>query len=135
MMMGLWREGLLYPIKNIKMRIKVLKSIFVRDLKKLKSEIESYKNEKNIWAKDRNITNSAGNLCLHIIGNLNWFIGGQLGDTGYIRRRDLEFSKKNVSKADLLEKKTSTYYFLVHLTTHLAYHLGQINYHRRLLDE
>lgn len=46
MMMGLWREGLLYPIKNIKMRIKVLKSIFVRDLKKLKSEIESYKNEK-----------------------------------------------------------------------------------------
>ena len=48
MMMGLWREGLLYPIKNIKMRIKVLKSIFVRDLKKLKSEIESYKNEKNI---------------------------------------------------------------------------------------
>ena len=166
MMMGLWREGLLYPIKNIKMRIKVLKSIFVRDLKKLKSEIESYKNEKNIWAKDRNITNCAGNLCLHIIGNLNWFIGGQLGDTGYIRRRDLEFSKKNVSKADLLmeinkvismldnaldkitnnqleneypilvfEKKTSTYYFLVHLTTHLAYHLGQINYHRRLLDE
>jgi len=98
MMIGLWREGLLYPIKNIKMRIKVLKSIFVRDLKKLKSEIESYKNEKNIWTKDRNITNSAGNLCLHIIGNLNWFIGGQLGDTGYIRRRDLEFSKKMFQK-------------------------------------
>jgi uncharacterized damage-inducible protein DinB len=34
----------------------------------------------------------------------------------------------------VFEKKTSTVYFLVHLTTHLAYHLGQINYHRRLLD-
>ena len=28
----------------------------------------------------------------------------------------------------------TTEYFLAHLTTHLAYHLGQINYHRRLLD-
>ncbi|WP_245221913.1 DinB family protein [Pedobacter kyungheensis] len=34
----------------------------------------------------------------------------------------------------VFEEKTSTEYFLVHLTTHLAYHLGQINYHRRLLD-
>ena len=32
------------------------------------------------------------------------------------------------------EKKTSTEYVLIHLTTHLAYHLGQINYHRRLLN-
>ena len=34
----------------------------------------------------------------------------------------------------VFEKKTSTLYFLIHLATHLAYHLGQINYHRRLLD-
>ena len=32
------------------------------------------------------------------------------------------------------KEKTSTEYFLVHLTTHLTYHLGQVNYHRRLLD-
>ena len=31
-------------------------------------------------------------------------------------------------------EKTSTEYFLVHLATHLGYHLGQVNYHRRLLD-
>lgn len=81
------------------MRIKVLKSIFVRDLKKLKSEIESYKNEKNIWAKDRNITNSAGNLCLHIIGNLNWFIGDQLGDTQVTLGGEiLNFQKKMFQK-------------------------------------
>ncbi len=143
-----------------------LKSLFERDLKKLKQEIETYKTERNIWRIDKDITNSAGNLCLHIIGNLNWFIGAQLGNTGYIRHRDLEFSSTNIPKDDLLmeidrtrsmientlnkitasqleleypilvfEQKSTTQYFLVHLTTHLTYHLGQINYHRRLLDE
>ncbi|MGB3077680.1 MAG: DUF1572 family protein, partial [Saprospiraceae bacterium] len=33
----------------------------------------------------------------------------------------------------VLDKKTSTGFLLVHLATHLTYHLGQINYHRRLL--
>jgi len=35
----------------------------------------------------------------------------------------------------VFKQKTSTVYMLVHLTTHLRYHLGQINYHRRLLDK
>jgi hypothetical protein len=30
--------------------------------------------------------------------------------------------------------KMTTGYFLIHLSGHLAYHLGQVNYHRRLLD-
>ncbi|MNL84327.1 hypothetical protein D3C87_2122640 [compost metagenome] len=34
----------------------------------------------------------------------------------------------------VFEKEMTTEFFLVHLSTHLAYHLGQINYHRRLLD-
>lgn len=34
----------------------------------------------------------------------------------------------------ILEGKTSTEYFLVHLTIHMAYKFGRINYHRRLLD-
>ena len=142
-----------------------LKLLFERDLKKLRDEIEAYKTEKNIWQVEKYINNSAGNLCLHIIGNLNWFIGAQFGATGYIRDRELEFSSTNIPKDDLLleidktisvlddtldkitasqleleypilvfDKKTTTYYFLIHLTTHLAYHLGQINYHRRLID-
>lgn len=49
---------------------------------------------------------------------------------------------KKLSEEDLkkdfplvvLGKKTSTEYMLVHLATHLSYHLGQVNYHRRLLD-
>ncbi|MEN8192926.1 MAG: DinB family protein [Bacteroidota bacterium] len=148
------------------MLIETLKSLFERDLKRLKSEIESYKNEKNLWRTEMDVTNSAGNLCLHLIGNLNTFIGQQLGRTNYIRHRELEFSSKDISRTELVKKidetitmvektldkltddqmakeypvlvfehKTSTEYFLVHLTTHLAYHLGQINYHRRFLDE
>ena len=35
----------------------------------------------------------------------------------------------------VLKEKMSTEYFLIHLATHLGYHLGQINYHRRLLDK
>ena len=143
-----------------------LKSLFKRDLTKLKVEIESYQKEGNIWIIADGIANSAGNLCLHLIGNTNWFIGAELGKTGYIRHRDLEFSLKDVPRTELIKKiedtmlvvdsaldtitaeqfealypievfghPMTTEYFLIHLATHLTYHLGQINYHRRLLDK
>ncbi len=145
--------------------IETLKSLYNRDLNKLKVEIESYQNEKSLWIIDKNISNSAGNLCLHLIGNLNTYVGAELGKTGYVRDRPLEFSLKDISKSELIskientilvvnnvldtlteedlkviypqivfEKEMTTGFFLVHLSTHLAYHLGQINYHRRLLD-
>lgn len=34
----------------------------------------------------------------------------------------------------VFEKITSIGYLLMHLATHLSYHLGQVNYHRRLMD-
>lgn len=142
-----------------------LTAIFTRDLLKLKSEIEAYQQEDKIWITDKSIANSAGNLCLHLIGNLNTYIGAVLGKTGYIRHRDLEFSLKNIERPELirridqtiavvrsslalledhtldedypllvLDQKKSMAYMLIHLATHLSYHLGQINYHRRLLD-
>lgn len=144
---------------------KTLKALYRKNLEKLKEEIASYKNEGNIWLTEKNIANSAGNLCLHLVGNLNTYIGAEIGKTGYIRKRDLEFSLKNIPRIELLEKieatiqtvekaidiikedeldkeypllvfaeKTSMGYLLVHLTVHLGYHIGQINYHRRLLD-
>ncbi len=139
--------------------------ILTRDLQKLKSELELYTNESSIWKVDKGISNTAGNLCLHLVGNLNTYIGETLGHTGYIRNRDAEFALKNISRQELIEKidatiamintilpglnektlkaefpllvlkeKTSTEYFLVHSAVHLGYHLGQVNYHRRLLD-
>ncbi|MFV8379251.1 DUF1572 family protein [Flavobacterium sp. LB3R33] len=146
------------------MLIESLKTLFNRDLNQLRTEIESYQNESDIWTIQKGIANSAGNLCLHLIGNLNTYIGAQYGKTGYIRNRPLEFSLKDIPRVQLLSKieetivvvdnalnnisevelkkeypllvfkdKTSTEFMLIHLTTHLAYHLGQINYHRRLL--
>ncbi len=148
------------------MLIDTLLKLYTRDLNKLKTEILGFKNESALWQINHQISNSAGNLCLHIVGNLNTYIGAHIGNTGYIRQRDLEFSLKDVPRRELivqidelletlsetlstireddLKKQyplnvfgfdMSTEYFLVHLTTHLSYHLGQINYHRRLLDE
>jgi Protein of unknown function (DUF1572) len=146
--------------------IETLKNLFARDLGRLKIEVELYANENNLWRVEKDIANPAGNLCLHLIGNLNTYIGKEIGKTNYIRNRALEFSSKNISKVELIkkidetilvvnnsldkltpedlpkeypiivfDKSTSTEYLLVHLTTHLTYHLGQINYHRRLLDK
>ncbi len=51
-----------------------------------------------------NVKNSAGNLCLHICGNLQHFIGATLGNSGYIRKRDAEFSRKNVPVKELVDE-------------------------------
>src|SRR5580658_8828479 len=86
----------------------VLKKLFKRDLEKLKDEINAYQTESNIWIVTGGISNSAGNLCLHLVGNLNHFVGTVLGDTGYIRQRDLEFSLKNVPRTELIQKIEET---------------------------
>jgi uncharacterized damage-inducible protein DinB len=147
------------------MLLTTIQSLLHRDLTKLRYEIQAYKSEKNLWHIEKGIANSAGNLCLHLIGNLNTYIGATLGHTGYIRHREQEFLSKDIAKDELLsmiddtirmiatvlsalsesvldqeypllvlQEKKSTEFFLVHLSGHLTYHLGQINYHRRLLD-
>lgn len=148
------------------MVIDSLKKLFDRDLDKLKNELSSYNDELKLWEVKKNIKNSGGNLSLHIIGNLNYFIGSILGGNGYKRDREAEFTKTNVPVSVLLQNidnvKTTIYntlqglseeelvenfpinvfgyemsklFFLMHLHSHLTYHLGQINYHRRLIDK
>lgn len=137
---------------------------FERDLDKLIEEINLFKNENDIWKTKEGINNSAGNLVMHLLGNLNHFIGRTLADTGFERKRDEEFTVKNVARkkltSDLNElkeiiKKTlpqlsdedlkkdfpiqirdqtfSTQNILTFLLAHLNYHLGQINYLRRMM--
>ena len=141
-----------------------LREIFIRELDKLEEEINAYADESKLWIIRGEIKNSAGNLCLHLNGNLQHFIGAILGKTGYVRNRDAEFADKNIPRSRLIElihtskkvinetlnqladenlignyplqvlgkEMVTIRFFLVHLATHLTYHLGQINYHRRL---
>jgi hypothetical protein len=83
------------------MIIETLQKIFKRDLEKLKQEIASYRDENNLWKVDKSIPNSSGNLCLHLVGNLNAYIGAEIGKTGYVRNRGLEFSLKNIPQVQL----------------------------------
>ncbi|WP_299700651.1 DinB family protein [uncultured Pontibacter sp.] len=138
--------------------------IISRDLDRLAEEIRAFKREEDLWKVTGHVTNPAGNLCLHLVGNLNTYVGAILGGSGYVRNREAEFSQKNIPKDDLLHqiqevKATVTYtlekllerqlqgaypqqvlgyemttgFFLLHLSGHLNYHLGQINYLRRVL--
>jgi Protein of unknown function (DUF1572) len=75
--------------------------LFRRDLTRMAQEIEAFPNEEALWKTLPGVTNSAGNLALHIEGNLREYIGRQLGKLDYTRKRDLEFSSKEVSKKDL----------------------------------
>src|SRR5438128_484291 len=90
------------------MIIETLQSLFTRYLNRLRAEIELYKKEGNIWKTEGSIANSAGNLCLHLVGNLNTYIGKEIGKTAYVRNRELEFSLKNIPRAELLNKINDT---------------------------
>jgi len=137
--------------------------IFERDLLKLHDEIGLYKSDEDLWIVRGEIKNSGGNLALHLVGNLNHFIGAILGETGYVRNRDAEFSEENGTRAEIMamiketipvvssaigrltaeglvkdfpvekhDETRRTDFMLLHLYGHFNYHLGQINYHRRL---
>lgn len=141
-----------------------LSSIIQREVSKIQEELGLYADETLVWKTPEGVSNSAGNIALHVAGNLQYFIGATLGKTGYVRNRTQEFEVKNVpldqviselEKAKLAVDTTflnldefevqklfpmdvfggdkSTEWFLIHLLSHTSYHLGQINYHRRLL--
>ena len=145
--------------------LEALLFLYRRDLKRLQKEIAAYSNPDDLWLKSGEINNTAGNLCLHLMGNLNHFIGHVLGKTDYVRQRTREFTDKNIPIDDLLlgiketrhtvekvlleldpkelekefpiqvfEVPYSTLQMIIHLQGHLNYHLGQINYHRRILS-
>jgi uncharacterized damage-inducible protein DinB len=143
--------------------VPALKTIILRELRALDREIAAYPDDDSLWTTPAGAPNSAGNLALHLAGNLRHFIGATLAKTGYVRDRDSEFSSRGLSRAELRaivsdtiaelsdafdtitddhlnaeypiaiqDRKLRTSEFLVHLAVHLGYHLGQIDYHRRL---
>jgi hypothetical protein len=142
----------------------ILAGILTRDLRALRREVEAYSDETDVWRVAPGLSNSTGTLVLHLAGNLQHFVGGQLGGTGYVRDRNAEFSLRDLPRHELLARidaavgaverglasisdaqlaapfpqavggvTITTADFLVHLAAHLGYHLGQVDYHRRIL--
>jgi hypothetical protein len=143
-----------------------LAALFSRDLTRLIQELQAFPNDETLWEHAPGVKNSAGNLALHLEGNLREYVGRQLGQVAYIRARDREFALTGISRDDLvhrmedvkelvakvvselsesdlaasypqrvLEATLSSHDFLVHLLGHLNFHLGQIDYLRRILTE
>jgi uncharacterized damage-inducible protein DinB len=139
-----------------------LRSYYIRDLNRLIENLREI-SEEQLWRVPEGVNNSCGVLVQHLVGNLNHFIGEGLGDIGFVRQREQEFSVSEASKEELIDDvenlkntldkvfdmledenlddsypldlsfEASTGGFLIHLYGHLNYHLGQINYLRRLL--
>ncbi len=138
--------------------------LFRRDLTRLAQEIAAFPDDETLWRVRPGVENSAGNLALHIEGNLREYVGRQLGNLPYSRVRELEFSQRGLSRSELNQRVlalsslvsevieglspeeltrafpesvlvavVSTETFLVHLLGHLNYHLGQVDYLRRIL--
>lgn len=140
-----------------------LRVVMVRDLRALAREVSAYPDDASPWKELPGVSNAGGTLALHLAGNVRHFIGTVLGGTRFVRDRDAEFSRRGVSRAELVReveaaiadadrvlatlsperlaaeyplevggRRLGTARFLSHLSAHLAYHLGQIDYHRRI---
>jgi hypothetical protein len=139
-------------------------ALFARDLARLARQLDAF-DDTHLWQVVPGVTNSAGNLMLHLDGNLREYIGRQLGRVDYTRDRPREFNATGLPRAelaaslaglatlipDLLENLApsqwnelfpenvlgvplTTRHFVIHLYGHLNYHLGQIDYLRRVLS-
>lgn len=82
--------------------VQSVQTLLLRDLDKLEREISSYPTTASLWKIEKQISNSAGTLCLHLCGNLQHFIGAILGQSGYVRDREKEFSLRDVSQKELV---------------------------------
>src|SRR5687767_13926776 len=80
----------------------------VRELQTFIKEIEAFPSDDSVWHTRRGVTNSAGNLALHVCGNLQDFVGRVLGGTSYVRNRELEFSQREGTRASLVAQLNAT---------------------------
>ena len=85
-----------------------IERMMIRELTSMEEEIVAVTEEAMLWQAPPGVANSIGNIALHLIGNLQLFIGAMLGKTGYVRKRDLEFSSRGVPRATLLAQLADT---------------------------
>lgn len=141
-----------------------LNTIMTRELRALAREVQAYPDDASVWRTFPGMANSAGTLALHLVGNIQYYLGTKLGGDSYVRDRQAEFARRDVPRRELLSeidraigvaervlpkvsdqtmaanfpepvggKTLRTGEFLLHLASHLSWHLGQLDYHRRMV--
>ena len=76
-------------------------NLVTRELRALSREIQSFPDDDALWKTPPGVTNSAGTLALHLVGNLQHYLGAKLGDSSYRRDREAEFSRRGVTRKEL----------------------------------
>lgn len=142
-----------------------LRALYLREIATLERELDLYPDDAAVWRQLPGLPNPAGTLFLHLAGSLQHFFGAVLGQTGYVRDRAAEFSRRDVTRSELREELSkarravltafaslsedqleqpypvqfapapfSVRLTLLQFLSHLAYHLGQIDSHRRAVS-
>ncbi len=78
--------------------------ILTRELDRLVRQLEAYPDEESVWRTEGSVKNAAGTLALHVVGNLEHFVGAVLGETGYVRDREGEFGDRAVPRAEIIRR-------------------------------
>jgi len=142
-----------------------VRSALIAELEELRDEVRKIAEgltDKQLWQRPLEPSNSVGHLILHLTGNINHFVGAQLGHTGYVREREREFTETNAPPRGQLferldeavatfrnvvggltedrlmaphphERFGSVFKALVHIVAHFALHRGQMSYIARLV--
>jgi Protein of unknown function (DUF1572) len=80
-----------------------------RDFARRVHDMSAQLSEEQFWTRPYAYGNSFGHLTLHLIGNLNYYIGTQIAHTGYVRERDREFNEPTPpSKQEVLSRLDET---------------------------
>lgn len=83
-----------------------LRAIYARDLAALVREVTAYPSDAALWKPLPGTTNAGGTLALHLVGNLKHFIGTVLGGNSFVRDRDAEFARRDLTRAALATQIT-----------------------------
>ena len=75
--------------------------LFRRDLAAFEREVALFPEDEALWRTLPGIANGAGNLALHVAGNLRHFAGTVLGGTGYVRDREAEFGRRSGPRTEV----------------------------------
>ena len=76
--------------------------ILVRELEGFARELQMFPDDASAWTTVPGVANSAGNLALHVAGNLQYHIGTIFGGTGYVRNREAEFGRRSGARAEIV---------------------------------